>query len=374
MSQYIAVSLGFSICLGLWAILIASNMNGHHTSEKAAIGVGFCLTALVFAWPTGFTVIQYVFLFIYFVCLIIKKPGKIHAFHWGVGLSLAPYLLIVSIWIAIAIQNQSHFRERFPMVSLADRLGMPPVSLPEEAWNQEMKDRLANLEEQVNQERETMVENVLKRVHETTVRQFLESEGLGQGRRISISESIIDSRVKERTGPYRQEGPSFDSNHADLSKLRRPWEKGTNTLDRLHAKSVVDFSFPEAFGYIQDRDHVAGFQSHRFGDWSEELSHQNVTHVDLVSLLLHDPPVVYHSDELPRMDRVQSMPTRPLNSFESASLERIKKGEDLIVADLSEGWLMMGAIRNLQQCVQCHGGKRGDLLGAFAYSIRKRVK
>jgi len=77
---------------------------------------------------------------------------------------------------------------------------------------------------------------------------------------------------------------------------------------------------------------------------------------------------------LPRMDRVQSMPTRPLNSFESASLERIKKGEDLIVADLSEGWLMMGAIRNLQQCVQCHGGKRGDLLGAFAYSIRKRVK
>jgi hypothetical protein len=48
----------------------------------------------------------------------------------------------------------------------------------------------------------------------------------------------------------------------------------------------------------------------------------------------------------------------------------MKKGEDLIVNDLPEGWLMMGSIRNAQQCVQCHGGKRGDLLGAFSYSIR----
>ena len=30
---------------------------------------------------------------------------------------------------------------------------------------------------------------------------------------------------------------------------------------------------------------------------------------------------------------------------------------------------MLGAIRSAKQCVQCHGGQRGDLLGAFSYTL-----
>jgi hypothetical protein len=28
---------------------------------------------------------------------------------------------------------------------------------------------------------------------------------------------------------------------------------------------------------------------------------------------------------------------------------------------------MLGAIRSTRQCLSCHGGNRGDLLGAFSY-------
>ncbi len=31
---------------------------------------------------------------------------------------------------------------------------------------------------------------------------------------------------------------------------------------------------------------------------------------------------------------------------------------------------MLGAVRSAKQCVKCHGGSRGDLLGAFSYTLR----
>jgi hypothetical protein len=30
---------------------------------------------------------------------------------------------------------------------------------------------------------------------------------------------------------------------------------------------------------------------------------------------------------------------------------------------------MVGSVRSLKQCIPCHGGRRGDLLGAFSYSL-----
>jgi mono/diheme cytochrome c family protein len=30
---------------------------------------------------------------------------------------------------------------------------------------------------------------------------------------------------------------------------------------------------------------------------------------------------------------------------------------------------MLGAVRSTRQCVACHGGDRGDLLGAFSYAL-----
>ena len=55
-------------------------------------------------------------------------------------------------------------------------------------------------------------------------------------------------------------------------------------------------------------------------------------------------------------------------------LEKLRGGEDLVVADAGVNLRMLGAIRSAEKCVDCHGGKRGDLLGAFSYSLAGRPR
>jgi hypothetical protein len=102
---------------------------------------------------------------------------------------------------------------------------------------------------------------------------------------------------------------------------------------------------------------------------SEEM--WQVQRLELVGLLLHQRPVVYVSENLPRMDELHGAPTRHLDRFETAALEKLHQGAYLLVADTPEGVRMLGAIRSVKQCVSCHGGERGDLLGAFSYTLRR---
>lgn len=86
---------------------------------------------------------------------------------------------------------------------------------------------------------------------------------------------------------------------------------------------------------------------------------------------MHDDPMVYVSDELPRMDKMRDAKTRSLNTFEEAGLKRLQDGDDLFLRETNQDILMLGAVRSIDQCVQCHGGERGDLLGAFTYHLRR---
>jgi hypothetical protein len=142
-------------------------------------------------------------------------------------------------------------------------------------------------------------------------------------------------------------------------------------LRLLHREGVEDFVYPAGFGYVKDRRHVAGFQSHRFSGVPGPDEEWEVRRLELVSLLLHDRPVTYVSESLPRMDKLRGAPTRPLDGFEAAALERLRRGEYLLVADAPEGVRMLGAIRSVNPCTSCHGGERGDLLGAFSYTLRR---
>ena len=85
--------------------------------------------------------------------------------------------------------------------------------------------------------------------------------------------------------------------------------------------------------------------------------------------MLHEKPVAYVSANLPRMDELKKAPTRPLDRFESGGLEKLRGGEDLVTAEAGANLRMLGAIRSARQCVDCHGGRRGDLLGAFSYTL-----
>jgi hypothetical protein len=84
---------------------------------------------------------------------------------------------------------------------------------------------------------------------------------------------------------------------------------------------------------------------------------------------MHEEPVVYISAELPRMEKLREVPTRTLNVFEAAGLLRLQEGDDLFIRESNKTVLMLGAVRSIKQCVDCHGGARGDLLGAFSYSL-----
>ena len=68
---------------------------------------------------------------------------------------------------------------------------------------------------------------------------------------------------------------------------------------------------------------------------------------------------------LPAMGELRAAPTRSLDKFESLGLTAVRHGDDLFISRDGETIRMIGAIRSTKQCVACHGGERGDLLGRF---------
>src|SRR5262249_49964506 len=122
--------------------------------------------------------------------------------------------------------------------------------------------------------------------------------------------------------------------------------RSVENFDRLHLLSVADFVNPHGFGFVKDRRHVAGFQPHQFSEAPKSTEKWVVHALDLVSLLLHEEPVVYDSVNLPRMDELRGVPTRPLDEFEQSALEKLQRGEDLVVEDRPGGLRMLGALRS----------------------------
>jgi hypothetical protein len=143
----------------------------------------------------------------------------------------------------------------------------------------------------------------------------------------------------------------------------------------MHAAGEADFLDRDRMGYVQDRDHVAGFESHRFTAMPQlsikktQSASWRITRLELVSLLKHDPPVAYVSKNLPQMDELQSVPTRPLDSFELRSIEQLRSEEDLLIDEAETRIRMVGSLRAGKDCLQCHSVERGELLGAFTYEL-----
>ena len=151
--------------------------------------------------------------------------------------------------------------------------------------------------------------------------------------------------------------------------------KDADNLLSLHQESVVDFVNAANFGYFKDRRHVAGFQEHQISQRPALFKPWTLQTLDLVGVILHEKPVVYISEYLPRMDRACARPrTRTLDDFEAAGLTALERGNELFVRDRGDERRMVGAIRAARQCVTCHGCERGDLLGAFSYRFTQDRK
>jgi hypothetical protein len=140
-----------------------------------------------------------------------------------------------------------------------------------------------------------------------------------------------------------------------------------------HEDNAIAFLNPLDFGYVKDREHVAGFRPHQFGRKPDAPKRWQVERLELVGLLKYDEPVVYLSDYLPKMDELRDAPTRPLDAFEQEALTALRGGEDLMVRDGSDRMRMLGSLRAAKQCLRCHQVERGDLLGAFSYRLAREA-
>jgi hypothetical protein len=305
--------------------------------------------------------------------------------------STTAFLGAYAPFVFLAIKDINETKQRYPMESMTDRLayavltarpvssadtGKPSAPLALEQLER-TPDWVGEFDLQVKDrvDRGYRRNAGLQRLHEETVTWFKNAPAFGVSR---MRENPIPGRKAQAVSqpdPLVLFEEPFDAARARAASSG-PESPEPDTLWQTHFDSLLDFVNAEGFGYIKDCRHVAGFQSHQFrsvprvagGDAKQAWS---VRRVELVSLLKNPRPAVYVSEHLPRMAELRDAPTRPLDGFEAAMLPALQQGEDLKLDYGPETIRMLGAIRAGEQCLKCHDGQRGDLLGAFSYRLKR---
>ena len=208
----------------------------------------------------------------------------------------------------------------------------------------------------------------LERLHSEATSRFVRAPGNGVGRIGQLGGQL--GQISQlgslgRIGTVQQQMPSFPTvlvrdwtipawSSSELSEEKRV--EGAEDLDIIHKQSLTDFSKDESLETIPQ----SGPRKTR--SWE-------VKSIDLVGLLMHDQPVVYVSEKL-KMSELKQVPTRELDSFERAGLEKLQSGKDVFARGQNETIRMLGSVRAQKQCLTCHDVSEGKLLGAFSYTLR----
>ncbi len=213
----------------------------------------------------------------------------------------------------------------------------------------------------------------LKALHADRVSQFIDSPGFGLNRMAHIRTFYFSKQLP----PERPVVPiKLDSGQYQI------FEGITDArLKDYHEQGVRDFVNPEGYGWVKEKELVAGFHEHQFSQrpkilWdgvSERRDRWNIVQLQLVSLLKHDPPMAYQSVNLPRMDELKNSAVRSLTPFESKGLASLHSGESptIYTRRIDKTVNMLGAIRTRSDCRDCHHVPEGTLLGAFSYELQE---
>jgi hypothetical protein len=273
---------------------------------------------------------------------------------------------------------------RYPLESVAERLAYERQEAnrdhggggrPGDKVEKAAEVRLGRLEEELDtaqHDYRTHVRNwVLKVLHEDHVQRFVNSPGFGVYRGTYFTTYPIEL---PEAPPVPQ--PSEELDYTAIQPGQAGSQGGgapAEQLATLHDKGLLDFANPLGFGYVRDRQHVAGFRSHRFREAPPAPAERwELRRLELVSLLKFPEPAVYLSDNLPRMDELREVPVRPLDTFEGEALSSLRRGEDLVSRQTGDTLRVLGSIRAAKQCTSCHDVQRGTLLGAFSYKLRRK--
>ncbi len=298
---------------------------------------------------------------------------------WTFGTVVVSFVLLGWVVGVPEVQRWQELKDKYPLESMDERLSYEtrPRPVRQSGAGAAEPQRLVTLEAALNDVQTRKWENrrirSLERLHAGTVTQFIESPGFGVSRALNaprpifLDHSDFGGRDQFPQDPIPQ--PSWFSWSDDLSQgeTRSPDESES----KAHLDNVVDFLSPLEFGFVRDRQHVAGFRPHAFHQPPSSLGTWQVERVELVGILKHDEPVVYLTRNLPIMEEVRDAPTRKLNSFERESLAALRRGEDLMVQESPRRPRLFGSIRAVNQCLKCHSVERGELLGAFSYQMSR---
>jgi hypothetical protein len=314
--------------------------------------------------------LQALFLCILLLILVVPDRGRKLYRRLSWIATLVAYV-IVSIPAVERRQEEAQLRQEYPFESIDQRLS-PTGKL--ESSQPKNPEQLNHLEERVEREMHSLRSRQLRDLHERSVKEFVNSPGFGVSRGIPMqvtAESLKHGLRDNVAVPQPDYFMPFTLPMGSLSDKLTDWN--ADKMGSLHEAGVLDFLNPNGFGYVKDRK-VAGFQSHGMSKVQDSVPPWQIARIDLVSLLVHEKPVAYVSSNLPKMDELRKVPTRPLDAFEAEGLQSLKNGEDLFVRGTDDKVRMVGSIRAAKQCIECHGGKRGDLLGAFSYGFRREEK
>jgi hypothetical protein len=294
--------------------------------------------------------------------VLLLWPRVRHRVHSFVPLAAAAVVVAYGLacWAALGtMARYERLREQYPFESMEARVPAPRLAVS----GPQIKDGpLFIVEGDLDKSGGGSRAHSLRRLHEERVQLFASSPGFGVARVMGPEWGL---KMRPREGQVEQPG-SVPPKALDqpLSAADEP------DLLSLHLAGILDFVNPWGFGYVKDRQHVAGFLPHAFSDAPRPVRRWAVERIDLIGLLVHPETVAYVSERLPAMDELRGAPTRPLDAFEAAGIDAIRGGQTLYFSPPDGRSRMLGAIRSVHQCVGCHGGERGDLLGAFSYSLR----
>jgi hypothetical protein len=114
-----------------------------------------------------------------------------------------------------------------------------------------------------------------------------------------------------------------------------------------------------------------------------------VKEMQLLGILKHDPPVAYLIGERflmsphqfgegfmpkPTEEAFKDHPSRPLTPTEQKAISAMKSDsrKDIVpLESTSNSTRIVGSIRAMTSCLECHDVQKDDLLGAFSYTLER---
>jgi hypothetical protein len=177
-----------------------------------------------------------------------------------------------------------------------------------------------------------------------------------------------------------------------IKELARPLGGGMGdemALLAAHDVYLLEFQHAENFGMSRRVYSTPQIELERLADASGDRSAEfetdadrprvrqtwNPGDVELVGLLRHESPVVYSAKKAPWINELAAdEAVRHLDDFESDGLKKLLAGEEIVFVHRPGAVRALGAIRAGKDCLSCHRGKEGGLLGAFSFRFVPAAK